>query len=385
MGFRIAGGLVVAMAAVVAGAFAVHHASGAAQEARPQAAAAEQAGTHELRFGRDAPQLNYVKSEPVELLPEPLLDPLNARIAYDENHTSRVFAPVAGRVTRIVAQPGDTVKAGAPLAWLDAPDFGAALSDVAKAEADAHLKQKAYARTRELVDAGVTPRKDLDASESDVRQSEAELARARLRARNLSPAGAAAQGEALALRSAVGGVVAERNINPGTELRPDAAQPAFVVTDPRHLWVLIDLPEKYLGKVRVGQAVDVEVDAYPGRRFRATVAQVGAVLDAQTRRIPVRCSLDNADGLLKPEMYARVTPLAEGDAKFARVPNGALLAQGLYSYVFVEKEPGVFEKRQVAPGLQGYSYTYVRDGLAPGERVVVSGASLLNSELAGTN
>ena len=346
----------------------------------------EQTANGELRFGKGAPQLDYIRSEPVQELPEPLLDPLNARVAYDENHTSRVFTPVAGRVTRILVQPGDSVKAGEALAWLDAPDFGAALSDASKADADIQLKQKAFSRSRELADAGVIPRKELEAAESDLQQAQAELTRARLRTRNLmSGSVGASQGQTLALRSMVNGVVVERNINPGTEVRTDAEKPAFVISDIHHLWVLIDLPEKYLGRLHLKQAVDVETDAYPDRRFRGTIAQIGAVLDPQTRRVPVRCTIDNPDGLLKPEMYAQVTPLADGDARYARVPNGALLAQGLYSYVFVQKSPGVFEKRRVVPGLQGYSYTYIREGLRPGDEVVVSGASLLNSELSGAN
>ena len=95
--------------------------------------------------------------------------------------------------------------------------------------------------------------------------------------------------------------------------------------------------------------------------------------------------LDNPHRLLKPEMYARVTPLADTLEKLPRIPNSALLTAGLYSFIFVEKEPGVFEKRQVTLGLQGRSESYVKQGLAGGERVVTAGALLLNSELAGVD
>jgi multidrug efflux pump subunit AcrA (membrane-fusion protein) len=81
--------------------------------------------------------------------------------------------------------------------------------------------------------------------------------------------------------------------------------PLFVISDLRRLWLLVDVPESALASVRQGQAVSVETDAYPGRRFSATVAHVAPVLDPQTRRIQVRCTLDNADGALKPEMFAR--------------------------------------------------------------------------------
>lgn len=351
------------------------------REARPPSPAPAHVNAHELRFATDSPQLAFIKTEAVAALPEPLLDPLSARIAYDENYTVRVSSPIAGRVTRINVQPGDRVSAGQALVQIDSPDFAAAAADAAKSRADLQLKEKAYSRSKELFDAGVIARKEFDTAESDLVQSKAEHQRALQRLRNLSPGDSGAGG--YVLRSPLTGVVAERTLNPGSEVRPDAQAPLFVITDPAHLWVIVDLPERLLGALHPGQGVEVEVDAYPGRRFPARVASVGEVLDPATRRVQVRCVLDNREHLLKPEMYARVTPLADSNAKLPRIPNSALLTVGLYSYVFVEKNQGVFERRQVALGLQGRSESYVKEGLTGGERVVIAGALLLNSELAG--
>src|SRR4051812_32735968 len=122
-------------------------------ESKAEAAAPTHLNARELRFSADSPQLSFIKAEPVEALPEPLLDPLSARIAYDENHTARISSPIAGRVTRILAQPGDRVAAGRELLQIDAPDFASAAADVAKSRADLQLKQKAFARARELFEA----------------------------------------------------------------------------------------------------------------------------------------------------------------------------------------------------------------------------------------
>lgn len=351
-------------------------------DAKPQTASSAQSNSRELRFPVGSPQLSFIKVETVEALPEPLLDPLNARVAYDENYTVRINSPIAGRVTRILVQPGDRVAGGQPLLWLDSPDFAAATADVAKSGADLQLKQKAYARASELYQGEVIARKDFESAESDLRQAEAEHSRARLRLRNLDP-NAAASGASYALRAPIAGIVAERSVNPGTEVRPDAQNPLFVITDPSHLWVLVDLPERNLGAVHAGQDVLVEVDAYANERFPARVATIGEVLDPATRRVQVRCVLDNPKRLLKPEMYARVTPLAGTQLKLPRIANSALITEGLYSFLFVEKEPGVFEKRQVMLGLQGRNVSYVKQGLKEGDRVVSVGALLLNSELTG--
>jgi len=346
------------------------------------AVASSQLNNRELRFAPGSPQLSFIKVEGVQALPEPLLDPLNARVAYDENHTARVSSPIAGRVTRISAQPGDHVAAGQSLMSIDSPELAAASADFAKSNADSQQKQRAYARASELYQAGVIARKDFEMTESDLRQAEAEHTRARLRLRNLD---AGPGGSTFNLRAPIAGIVAERNVNPGAQVRPDAPNPLYVITDPTHLWVIIDLPERYIGKVRVGQQVTIDVDAYPGGDFWGKVASIGEVLDPATRRVQVRCVVNNPSRQLKPEMFARVTPIEDARVKLPRIQNSALITQGLYSYVFVEKEPGVFEKREVTLGLQGRSESYVKQGLSDGERVVTTGALLLNSELAGSN
>ncbi len=374
---------IAAAAAVAAAVWSYTQYAARGEDARPQTAAPARLNARELRFAADSPQLNFVKIESVLALPEPLLDPLNARIAYDENHTVRVSSPIAGRVTRIFVQPGDRVAAGQTLVRLDAPEFASAAADVAKSRADLQFKQKSYARANELHQAEVIARKDFDSAESDLRQSEAEHDRSRLRLRNLEPNLSEAPGNGYTLRAPIAGIVTERTVNPGSEVRPDAPNPLFVITDPTHLWVMIDLPERYLGKIHVGQKVTIDVDAYPGGDFWGRVASIGEVLDPATRRVQVRVVVDNPNRQLKPEMYARVTPINDAGVRLPRIPNSALLTVGLYSYIFVEKEPGVFEKRQVTLGLQGRSESYVKHGLASGERVVAVGALLLNSELAG--
>ena len=369
------------VAVLAAGGVAYFHQS-APEDRAPTTADADKPRPTEVRFPSGAPQLSYIRVEAVVAHPEPLIDPLTARIAYDENHTARITTPIAGRVVKIHAQPGDTVAAGAPLVDIDAPDFGQAVADVSKAAADVNQKKSAQARVKELVEAGVAPRKDLEAADADLRQALAEQTRATARLNNYS-GGRAANGH-LALRAPIAGVVAERKVNPGSEVRGDLPDPLFVITDPTHLWVIVDLPERRLGVVRKGQSVTVEVDAYPGQAFPATVANIGEVVDPATRRVQVRCVLDNPRRLLKPEMYARVTPLANGESKLPRVPNSALITEGLYTFLFVETAPGVFAKRRVTPGLQGRTETYLKDGLREGERVVTGGALLLNSELAGS-
>ena len=333
-----------------------------------------------LRYAADAPQLAALKIQAAEELPVPLAEPLNGRIAYNESLTARVSSPIAGRIVSLRLQPGDPVKAGETLLALDSPELAQAVADLNKAKADETRKRLAFERARKLLDGEVLPRKDFESAEADLEQARAETQRAQLRLRNLVPSGGAR--ENYVLRSPISGVVSERKANPGMEVRPDLPDPLYVITDPTRLWVMIDLPERNLSKVEPGRPVSVEVDAWPGERFTGSIEKVGETVDPATRRIQVRCSVPNPARRLKPEMYARVTLLADAKQRGLRVPNGALFTEGLYSYLFVEKSHGVFEKRRVSLRLQDRDYSYVGSGLNPDERVVTSGALLLNSELA---
>ncbi len=368
----------VLVAGSIAAAAAVAVSWSRAGAAPPPAAAPRDPGI--LRYAADAPQLASLKIQAAEELPVPLAEPLNGRVAYNESLTARVSSPIAGRIVSLRLQPGDPVKAGETLLALDSPELAQAVADLNKAKSDETRKRLAFERARKLLDGEVLPRKDFESAEADLEQARAETRRAQLRLRNLVPGGGA--GENYALRSPISGVVSERKANPGMEVRPDLPDPLYVITDPTRLWVLIDLPERNLSKVESGHPVSVEVDAWPGQQFTGTIDKVGETVDPATRRIQVRCSVPNPTRRLKPEMYARVTLLADANQRGLRVPNGALFTEGLYSYLFVEKSPGEFQRRRVSLRLQDRDYSYIASGLNPGERVVVSGALLLNSELS---
>ena len=338
-----------------------------------------------LHFPADAPQLAFLRIMPVEDFPEPLMDALNARIAYDDNYTARVFSAVAGRVVKIAAEAGQQVKAGDPLLWIDSPDYAMGASDILKADADLLRKKGAYERAKLLFDAQGLARKDLESAEADWRLADAEAKRAKARMKNLSSNVIATVEGKFILRAPINGIVSERQVNAGSEVRPDATNPLFVITNPKHVWVVVDLPEQQIGKVRVGQSIAVEVDAYPNEVFPGKVTIISETLDPVMRRFQVRCDVDNSQHKLKPEMFARISPILDNKSRLPRVPNSALFTQGLYSFIFVEKSPGVLQRRRATLGLQDADFTYIKEGLHAGERVVTSGAILLNSELSGND
>ena len=352
-----------------------------AEPPAPPAQPAQEPGV--VTFPKGAPQLTSLSIAAMGTFPVPLAEPLNGRIAFDESYTARISAPISGRVLELRAQLGDTVAAGAALAVIDAPDLGAAQADLAKAKADENRKELSLRRAKELFTGEVLPRKDLEGSEADLAQAKAETERAALRLANLNPRHAPLAGQRMSLVSPISGVVADRKANPGMEVRPDLADPLFVVTDLKRVQVVVDLPEQHLAKVVVGQPVSVEVEAWSDHVFKGRVERIAPAVDPVTRRIQVRCTVDNAEAKLRPEMYARVRLLADAQKVAVRIPNSALITDGLYSFVFIERSEGVYVKSKVELAVQDRDFSYVASGITPEKRVVVRGALLLNSELSG--
>ncbi|GAB3471837.1 hypothetical protein GCM10027321_44130 [Massilia terrae] len=370
-----------------AGALALFAAAAAGYWLKPSAAPAAVApAVHKARGDEDNVSLSdtqraFLKIAPVTAQPVPLADPVAARIAYDETRTSRISSPVLGRVVAARVEVGDTVQAGQVLAELDSPDLAGAQADMRKALADEERKRLALERARQLYGADVLARRDLENADADFRQADAETRRARQHVHNLNAEGAG-DGR-YALRAPLAGIVADKQVNPGQEVRPDQPAPLLVVSDLRHVWAIADVPEKLAVALRRGQDVLLETDAWPGQQFKARIDRIAVAVDPATRRVQVRCALDNPDGRLKPDMFARVA-FVSGDAgaKAYQLPNTALFTEGAYSYVFIETGPGIFQKRRVNVKVGGAERSYVTDGLAGGEQVVVEGALLLNAEAA---
>jgi cobalt-zinc-cadmium efflux system membrane fusion protein len=336
----------------------------------------------EVVLPEDSPQEANLRIEIVTEMVAPTAEPFNGKISFDENFTSRISSPILGRATKLHAQIGDTVKAGQALVSIDSPDLGGAIADYRKAMADLELKRKALERSQMLLDGGVIAHKDFESSEADMAQSQAEATRTKGRLKNLNiDSNSAAGAETFTLKAPMTGVVVDRQINVGNEVRPDANTPLFIITNPSHLWATIDLPERDLSKISLGQPISIQVDAYQNESFTGRIQSIGTMVDPVTRRIQVRCSVDSKNKL-KPEMYARITPLNNRNQKAIRIPNSALITEGLYSYVFVETSPGHLKKRRVTLDVQEREYATVKAGLSAGEKLVVSGAILLNSELS---
>ncbi len=304
------------------------------------------------------------------------------RVAFDDLHATHVFSPVTGRVTRVLAKPGDRVVKGAPLVAILSPDVGTAFSDTVKAQADLQASQLDYEREQRLLREDATSQRSFEAAQDAYRRATAEYERAKQRASMLRSGGLNMVTQEYLLRSFIDGEVIARNIGAGVEVAGQYSGgnslELFTVGDIKRVWVYADIPDVDVSKVHVGDAVEIRVVAYPGRVFTGTLDLVASTVDPVLRTARVRCSLANDGEELKPEMFASVSIVQPPQQRVA-VPHDAVVGINEATYVYVAdgvRPDGrlVFKRRPITAGDERDGLIPILDGLAAGEHVVIEGS-----------
>jgi cobalt-zinc-cadmium efflux system membrane fusion protein len=327
-----------------------------------------------VSFPANSPTARRLLTTPVVAAQENVLS-LPARIVWDEDHTSRIVSPVAGRLDEIMVQPGSPIKAGQPLAYLNSPDLGSAQTEAARAEAELAQYERAVVRANELFAVSGIAAKEVEQAQLDLARARAEAERTRLRLKSLGAANGVDQH--YVLRSQIAGVVVERNTNPGMEWRPDQpGAPLFVVSDPTFLWCWIDAPERTLNMLRPGMKVVLRSSAWPQDTFKAEIDHIGDALDATSRTIKVRARLRNPERHLKGEMFvtAELTSKARGALD---VPAKAVFLNNEQQQVFIKTAEGQFSRKTIVPVAANEDWVSIAQGLNKGDEVVVDGALYL--------
>jgi cobalt-zinc-cadmium efflux system membrane fusion protein len=331
------------------------------------------------------------------------------KIAVDEDRSTPIFSPYAGRVIKLFVKPGDTVTVGQPLFTVQAADMVQAQNDfisaataLNKARSALNLAQIIDKRQRLLYEGKAVPLKEvqnaraaLDAAENDVRSAEVALEATRNRLRILGKTDQEITDfqekgtidPATLITAPIAGTIVQRKVGPGQYVGSGSTDPVFIIGDLSTVWVVAFIRETEAPIVHVGQQIYFTVLAYPDRSFPATISYVAAALDPTTRRLLVRATVNNDAGLLKPEMFASVKILTGESDKAVAVPRDAIIYEGETARVWVVRDKDndkAIELRRIKVGLTNGSLVEVLKGLAPGDRVVTKGSLFIDRVAAGT-
>ena len=328
------------------------------------------------------------------------------KIAVDEDRSTPVFSPYAGRVTKLLARPGDSVTQGQALFVIEAADnvqaqndFVAANGALNKARSALDLAELQDKRAKDLFEGRAVPLKDyqqtqatLIQAQNDLRsaQTALEAARNKLRILGLTDEAITAFQEKgrinpdTTIFSPIKGTVVQRKIGPGQYVNAGASDPVFVIGDLSTVWLTAFVRETDAATVSVGQEISFNVLALPGRPLTARINYVAAAIDPATRRLMVRATVDNKDGQLKPEMFANVTIYSASDHPAIGVPKQALIYEGDQVRVWVAHEDKSIELRQIKPGLTNGDLVEVHGNLRPGEQIVTKGSLFIDRAASGS-
>ena len=324
----------------------------------------------------------------------------DGRIAIDEDRTTPVFSPYAGRVVALHARPGDRIEAGQPLFTIAASDMVqsqndlmAAVSAYNKASSAVRLAEVTYTRTRNLYEMKAGSQRDFQAAE-DARnaaaadRSAAEAAReaARNKLRLFGKTDDEIQSfekegrisSETVIKAPLSGTVVQRKVGPGQFVAGATSEAVFVIGDLSSVWVVANVKETDAPSVALDQPIEFRVLAFPGKTFEARLDYISAAVETSTRRLIVRASIPNPDGMLKPEMFTMVDIVTSHARDAASISRGAVIYDGEAAHVWVVAENQSVAKRRIKAGAVNADRVQVLRGLEVGDKIVAKGSLFID-------
>ena len=311
-------------------------------------------------------------------------------IAFNEELSVQVYPPFQGKILALFARAGDAVSKGAPLFTIDSPDLVTAESTLISTAGTLNLTTRVLERAKQLFTVQGIAQKDLDQAVSEQQAADGAHKAARDALRIFGKTTADMNrivaerkvDSVLMVRSPINGRVTARSAAPGLLVQPGTAPAPYTVSDLSTVWMLANVAEMDIPVLRRGQEVEVTVQAYPGRVFRARITNIGASVDAGTRRMPVRSEVKDAKNELRPGMFATFVIRTGTTARTSAVPLAGVVREGDGTRtVWVTTDRKRMLKRTVEVGMQQDGYWQILQGVKQGEWVATEGALFLSNAL----
>ena len=306
---------------------------------------------------------------------------LTGSVAYNSFRTTPVITQVSGPVSRVVVVPGQKVGKGEPMLYVASPDYSQLRTKYLKAKDAYALAQKTYARARDLYEHKAIAEQNLEQAQSAEVQAGGDLASAQaaLKVMGIIDPDALVQAPPsfeVPVRAPISGEVVEQDVSAGQLIQPGTTQ-CFMISDTGNVWVLVNIYQKDLPYVRVGNTVAIQTDTYP-EVFHGRISYVAASLDPNTRTLQARIETNNPDEKLKKDMYVVATVNAGTIANAIALPDAAVLRDSENQpFVYTAAASNQFGRRAVTLGESLNGQTEITSGLRAGDRVIGNGSLFL--------
>ena len=306
---------------------------------------------------------------------------LTGAVAYNSFRTTPVITQVSGPVSRVAVVPGQRVNQGQPMLYVASPDYSQLRTNYLKAKAANALAQKANARAQDLYQHHAIAEQNVEQAEAAEVQASGDLvaAQAALKVMGVTDPDALVQGPAsfeVPVKAPISGLVVEQDVSAGQLLQPGTTQ-CFMISDISNVWVLVNVYQKDLPYVRVGDTVAIQTDTYP-EVFHGRISYVAASLDPATRTLQARIETNNPGEKLKKDMYVVATVNAGMIKNAIALPDAAVLRDSENQpFVYAAASPNQFGRRSVTLGESLNGQTQITSGLKAGDQVIGNGSLFL--------
>ena len=302
-------------------------------------------------------------------------------VDFDNDQATSVLSPVSGPVSRLLVSLGQQVKKGDPLAAVDSPDFAAAISAYQKALATAKTDRRLADLDNDLLQHDGVARKEAAQAETDAVNAEADRDAALQELvslnvpeetiKDIQRGRTIAHAEGM-IRSPIAGTVVEKLITPG-ELLSAGTTPCFTVANLSRVWVMAQIFGTDLTSVSLGDSAEV-ASGEGSKSFAGKVDNISALVDPDTRSVPVRVVVDNPGDLLKKQMYVRVRIRSREESSGLLIPVSSILRdEENLPFVYVVQSDGSFARRHVTLGHRAGEQYAIPEGLGAADQIVVDG------------
>lgn len=291
---------------------------------------------------------------------------LTGKISFNEDKVARVFPLAGGFVRDLYVELGDHVTKGQVMAVIRSPEIAGFTKEGVEAEAQVMVAEKNAQVASELYKNGSISEVELINSRKELENAKGELARIQA----VLDMYGAGTGSVYPIKSPVSGVIVQKNIALNMELRTEDISPVFIVGNLEDVWVMANIYESDITKIKEGYDAEITTIPYPDKIFRGKIDKIFSLMDAESKVVKARVTLKNNDFELKPEMFANVKVNYNEPIKKLAIPSEALIFDKSRYFVMVYKADDNIETREVTVYKDTGKIIYVESGLKEGEKVM---------------
>ena len=302
---------------------------------------------------------------------------LTGSVDFNQDNQVNIFPLVSGNIEEIKVQLGDYVQQGQTLAVVRSSEMAGYSNSLTNAEANIRVTKKTLEAQKDLYQSGLASQLDVLSAQTAYDQAVAQLEMAK---RILKINGNNTQGNYV-IKAPISGFIVQKNVTNNTIIRTDNGNNLFTISDLKNVWVQANVYESNIGKIHLGDPVEITTVSYPDKVFKGKVSKMMNVLDPTSKVMKVRIVVDNTDYALKPQMFARVVAINQQNSSAICIPASALIFDHSQYYVLKYKDKGSADITPVTVLNKLGDRVYLSSGIAEGDKVVASEAILIYDAL----